>query len=234
MSKCVYSQALTNIFGQQNLETSEARLAIVQQMCKLAVTENVNDSELEIVHQVFDEFCNDILVQIRVEIAKSVCQNNYFSRQLVLKLAEGAASYAQYVLGYSKKLSSVDLIEHILTADQDKQLAIANRYRLPNDVVLTLIEHGSLEVVQDLIRNSSAKLDAHNLRQLYINFNTEPKIRELLTNRNDLPADLRELIAFDLAKQLEIFAINANNSAISARLDYGDHYGDNGDFAVVP
>jgi hypothetical protein len=29
-----------------------------------------------------------------------------------------------------------------------------------------------------------------------------------------------------------IFLINANNSAISARLDYGDHYGDNGDYGV--
>jgi pyruvate/2-oxoglutarate dehydrogenase complex dihydrolipoamide acyltransferase (E2) component len=29
-----------------------------------------------------------------------------------------------------------------------------------------------------------------------------------------------------------IFQINANNSAISARIDYGDHYGDNGDYGV--
>jgi hypothetical protein len=29
-----------------------------------------------------------------------------------------------------------------------------------------------------------------------------------------------------------IFQINANNSAISARIDYGDHYGDNGEYGV--
>ena len=30
-----------------------------------------------------------------------------------------------------------------------------------------------------------------------------------------------------------IFQINANNAAISARFDYGKHYGDNGDFGVA-
>jgi hypothetical protein len=29
-----------------------------------------------------------------------------------------------------------------------------------------------------------------------------------------------------------IFLINANNSAISSRIDYGDHYGDNGDYGI--
>lgn len=206
----VYNDSLINIFGAENLQNPASRLAIVRQMADLAQSPTIIDSEFEIVQLVFEELSLDSLLDIRIEIAKAVCLNPKFSRHLILKLAHDCVSVAQHVLCYSNKLSSVDLVDYITQGDVEKQLAIANRLNLPGEVSLSLIEHGSDIVVGDLIKNSTANLSAHNLRQIYINFGVDPQTRELLLNRADLSADLRELIAYDVSKQLENFAINSN------------------------
>lgn len=206
----MYSKALQDIFGEATLANSQSRLSIVKQMARLASAENVTEAELKIVQKTFDEFHQDKILAIRLEIAKAVCEADYASRHLILKIAEDCASVAQFVLHHSSKLSSVDLIEHIVRSGAVKQLAIANRHDLNNDVVLAIIEHGSLEVIHALIDNEMAKLTAHNLRQIYINFSMDPSLRELLCRRDDLPADLRELIAYDVAKTLELFVTKAN------------------------
>lgn len=206
----MYSKILIDIFGQDNLAQSEQRLSIVKQMADLAASIDVSDSELEIVKQVFNEFHQDNLMGIRLEIAKAVCTANYISRHLVLKIAEDCASVAQFVLHHSDKLSAFDLIEHVTRGGAVKQLAIANRHELQNNVALALIEHGTIEVIYAMIENTSAQLTAHNLRQIYINFSADAALRELLCSRDDLPGDLRELIAYDVAKTLELFVTSAN------------------------
>ncbi len=206
----MYSEMLKEIFGAHNLENGDTRLAVTKQMVDLARTPEVTDAELEIVTTVFEEFHKDKLMSVRLEIAKAVCEADYVSRHLILKVAEDCASVAQFVLHFSKKLSAIDLIEHVIKGGAVKQLAIANRNDLSNDVVLSLVEHSSIDVIYALVENETAELTPHNLRQLYINFSMDANLRSLLCNRDDLPADLRELIAFDVAKTLENYITNVN------------------------
>ncbi|NRA87633.1 MAG: DUF2336 domain-containing protein [Rhizobiales bacterium] len=149
-------------------------------------------------------------MSIRLEVAKAVCCADFISRHLILKIAEDCASISQFVLQFSNKLSSVDLIEHVIYGNAMKQIAISSRLDLSNEIVVSLIEHGNSEVINSLVSNSAAQITAHDFRQIYINFANEASLRELLCKRDDISADLRELIAFDVAKELEIFVINAN------------------------
>lgn len=206
----MYSKILVDIFGQDNLASGEQRLAITKQMATLATALNVTSAELDIVKLVFEEFHQDSLMGVRLEISKAVCRSNIASRHLILKIAEDCASVAQFVLHHSVELSSIDLIEHVAKGSPVKQLAIANRLNLENEVALAIIEHGSIEVVYALIGNMTANLSTHNLRQIYINFAADANLRELLCGRIDIPADLRELIAYDVAKSLEKFVTKAN------------------------
>lgn len=205
----MYSLALKSIFGIENLIDDEIRLSIVKQMSDLAMSEDVVTSELEIVQTLFEELSGDTCLPIRVEIAKTISHIYYFSRHLVLKMAEDSAPVAQYILCYSQHLSAIDLVEYANANNVDKQLAIANRRDLPNEVVAALIEHGTDSVVLDIIKNTTANLTADNLRQIYINFNQQDEIRGLLFDRADLPADLRELITFDMSKQLESYVVDS-------------------------
>ena len=206
----MYSQSLKDIFGAENLDNGDMRLSIVKQMADLATSSDVTEAELEIVQMVFSEFYRDTLMAVRLEISKTICEADYVSRHLILRMAEDCASVSQFILHHSTKLSPMDLIDHIVRGGAVKQLAIANRQELTNDVVLSLIEHGSIEVIYALVENQSAELDAHNLRQLYINFSMDAGLRGLLCQRDDLPADLRELIAFDVAKTLEAYVTRLN------------------------
>ena len=206
----LYSQSLKDIFGVENLKNGDARLSIVKQMADLAGTPAVSEAELEIVHMVFSEFYRDNLMAVRLEIAKAICEAEYISRHLILRMAEDCASVSQFILHYSTKLSAMDLIDHVARGGAVKQLAIANRQQLENQVVLSLIEHGSIEVIYALVENQTADLNAHNLRQLYINFSMDAGLRSLLCQRDDLPGDLRELIAYDVAKTLEAYVTNLN------------------------
>lgn len=206
----MYSDMLKNIFGAKNLENGDSRLAITKQMADLAVSPEVTEAELDIVRTVFEEFHQDKLMAVRLEIAKAVSQADYISRHLILRIAEDCASVSQFVLHYSTKLSSIDLIEHVIKGGAVKQLAIANREYLQNDVVLSLVEHSTIEVIHALVENKTAELTPHNLRQLYINFSMDASLRSLLCDRDDLPADLREIIAYDVAKTLESYVTNLN------------------------
>lgn len=206
----MYSQSLIDIFGAEHLANGEARLSIVKQMVDLANLPEVNEAELDIVKMVFSELYRDPLMAVRLEISKAICDAEYISRHLILRMAEDCASVSQFILHHSTKLSSMDLIDHVIKGGAVKQLAIANRHELSNDVVLSLIEHGSIDVIYALIENQSALLNGDNLRQLYINFSMDAGLRSLLSQRDDLPADLRELIAYDVAKTLEDYVTNVN------------------------
>lgn len=206
----LYSNSLVKIFGADNLASGETRLAIVKQMADLAKTNSVTSAELEIVSAVFNEFYNDRFMAVRLEISKAVCEADFASRHLILKIAQDCASVSQFVLQYSEKLSNADLIEYIRFGTPVKQLAIACRATLGIDVVMALIEHGTFEVVYALVENKNAEISEHGFRQIYINFSNDARLRELLVSRDNIPADLRELIAFDVAKELETFVTNLN------------------------
>ncbi|MBL1421187.1 MAG: DUF2336 domain-containing protein [Alphaproteobacteria bacterium] len=206
----MYSQSLIDIFGAEHLMYGEARLSIVKQMSDLAHSPKVTKAELDIVQMVFSEFYRDHFMAVRLEISKAICEAEYISRHLILRMAEDCASVSQFILHHSNKLSPVDLIDFVIKGDAVKQLAIAHRRNLSNDVALSLIKHGSLDVIYALVENQSAMLNADNLRQLYTNFNMDAGLRSLLSQRHDLPADLRELIVYDVAKTLEDYVINVN------------------------
>ncbi len=206
----MYSHKLNEIFGKECLSNGQSRLALVKQMANLATSKTVTNAELNIAIMVFEAFCKDTLMAVRLEVAKVVCSTDFASRHLILQMAEDCASVAQFILQYSQKLSPVDLIEHVIYGNNVKQIAISHRKKLSSDVVLALIEHGTSEVIQSLIQNKGADISAHNFRQIYINFGADASLREMLCTRADIPADLRELIAFDVAKELENFVIKAN------------------------
>ncbi|PCI88662.1 MAG: hypothetical protein COB24_01465 [Hyphomicrobiales bacterium] len=206
----MYSQSLIDIFGADHLMYGEARLSIVKQMTDLANSPEVTKAELDIVQMVYSEFYRDHFMAVRLEISKAICEAEYISRHLILMMAEDCASVSQFILHHSNKLSSVDLIDFVVKGGAVKQLAIASRHDLSNDVALSLIEHGSLDVIYALVENQSAVLNADNLRQLYTNFSMNAGLRSLLSQRDNLPADLREMIVYDVAKSLEDYVTNAN------------------------
>ena len=186
------------------------RLLIAKQMSDLANRADVSAAELDVVNQVFNEFYNDQFMAVRLEVSKAVCDKEFVSRHLVLKIAQDCASVSQFVLQYSLKLSEADLVEYVEFGSPVKQLAVASRLDLSEYVIMSLIEHASFEVICALAENLSAEISAHGFRQIYINFSNDARLRELLVSREDVPADLRELIAFDIAKELETFVTNLN------------------------
>ena len=165
---------------------------------------------LKLLVQFLMNFTSDRFMAVRLEISKAVCEADFASRHLILKIAQDCASVSQFVLQYSSKLSDADLIEYIRFGTPVKQLAIACRAKIRIDVVMALIEHGTFEVVYALVENKNAEISGHGFRQIYINFSNDARLRELLVSRDNIPADLRELIAFDVAKELETFVTNLN------------------------
>lgn len=141
---------------------------------------------------------NDILLKlvgsvektVRKELSKRLSSLEGVSPDLAYNLANDSFDVASPMLRNSKILRDEQLIEIIRNRSDSHRMAIAIRSHVSEDVSSELIDKGSEDVVEALIRNENADLSELSIKYLVAESRNIDRFQEPLLNRNDLPIEL--------------------------------------------
>lgn len=115
-----------------------------------------------------------------------------------------AVEIAAPVLKQSPRLSDADLIEIAATKSQAHLTHIARRSTLNTAVTEALVDHGNIDVANEVALNSGAKLSQLTVAKLVLRADGDGRLAETLARRADIsPAMFRRLIvqATDAVRQ---------------------------------
>lgn len=106
---------------------------------------------------------------------------------VIFSFAADEDDIASEILTNSPVLHDHELIAVARICDDVRRCAIARRVHLSSTVCRSLIEHGSVEVAQSLLKNERAKIDAAGYEAIMRRHGNTGNIESFIMKRRDLP-----------------------------------------------
>ena len=142
---------------------------------------------------------------VRRALAEVFAGNEAAPPTVVHALADDQPDVAAPVLEYSPLLLDADLVEAVASGEPDRQVAIASRVDLPCAVSAAIAEVGCAEACLVLLENSEAEVVPFSLDRIVQRFGHLAAIRDVLLDRDDLPAPTRQALVVKLSEALANF-----------------------------
>jgi uncharacterized protein (DUF2336 family) len=127
-------------------------------------------------------------------------------RTLILGLVQDQPDIAALVLAGSPVLSEADLVDAVAVGDDLCQVAVAQRRHVSVSLSAAIVEVGCAEAVTALIDNGGAELAPSTLQRAADRLGHQPRLREALLARPDVPASIRHQLALQIAASLAAWA----------------------------
>jgi uncharacterized protein (DUF2336 family) len=132
--------------------------------------------------------------KVRLALAEAIAWSPDAPRALVLSLAGDQAEIACHAITCSPVLSDADLIDLAARGSAVTRMLIAARATISRPVAAAIAEIGEEEDVLCLLENDGAAIAPQSLKRIAERLGDECEVRNLLLDRQDLPADARQLL----------------------------------------
>ncbi len=169
-----------------------ARSELLENISDLFLSPNgrLNEHERALMNDVLLKLINSVEKNVKKELSKRLANIDDVSPDLAAKLANESIEIAEPMLRKSGVLNDEQLIEIIRNRSDAHRMAIAIRSHVSEDVSGELIEKGSEDVLEALIRNENAELSELAIKYLVAESKNVDRFQEPLLDRQDLPVDL--------------------------------------------
>ena len=144
---------------------------------------------------------------VRRAMAESLAAAHDAPRHIIVALSSDVAEVAQLVLARSPVLIDADLVDAAAVGDEGMQCAIASRLTVSVSVSAALGEIGRPAPLVRLAANPGAEIAHSTLCRILERHGDQAPLREALLGRPDLPVDVAQAIAAELARSLESFVV---------------------------
>lgn len=190
MSDTEYSSRGLIKLAQDN--TSDSKQLLVENISDLFLSPKgrLNDHERVLMNDIMVKLLKNMEKNIRKNLSERLALSDVMSIELVTMLANDHIEVAAPILQQSLLLRDEDLIETIRNRTDGHRMAIAIRAHLSTEVSQQLIEYGSEDVIEALVRNEDAELSQASIDYLVGESRTVDRFQEPLLNRNDLSFEL--------------------------------------------
>ena len=131
---------------------------------------------------------------VRLGLAEALADSADAPRAIMVSLAEDQPEIASLAILRSPVLTDSDLVDLAGRGSNITRMLIAARRQLRRSVAAALVEIGDVDEVLVLLENSSAEISRLTLKRVAERHGREDRIRALLLDRDDLPADARQLL----------------------------------------
>jgi uncharacterized protein (DUF2336 family) len=163
----------------------------------------IGDKERDIALDIVRRLAGDIVQQVRQNLADAVRQSVGLPHDVALKLAQDVADVSLPFIAESVVLTDDDLIGIVEEGDTAKQLAIANRDEVSEQVVGALVDQGNEDVVVAVVSNPGAILGEPALGRALDRFGDSPRLQEPMVARNALPVGIAERLVTLVSDKLK-------------------------------
>ena len=152
----------------------------------------ISDSEKELAIKIIEHLAKDTALIIRKTLSENLKNSRSLPRDIAVGLANDIEEVALPIIEFSSVLTDTDLIKIINTGNPTKQVAIAKRSEVSNQVASVLIETNNEDAVAELVSNPGADLKEENYSRVVEKYPGSSKIHENMITKRKLPVAIRE------------------------------------------
>ncbi|NQU60474.1 MAG: DUF2336 domain-containing protein [Rhodospirillales bacterium] len=171
----------------------------------------LSDSERQMAQEIFNVMVKDAEVRVREALAINLKDNPYLSHDLALTLARDVDQVAMPVLQFSEVLTDEDLLEIIASQSPEKQVAIARRKTVSENVSGALVGTGNERAVTALVFNEGANISERDLQKVLVDLGDREAIQDALVHRPKLPISVAERLVTVVSEKLTGELLNRHN-----------------------
>ncbi len=176
---------LTNPSGEQRAETAAKFAASFD-------PEQLSSEEKQLAEDIFLIMVQDAEIRVREALSENLKENPNVPHEVALSLAQDVNQVSLPVLQFSEVLSDQDLTEIIKSQGAEKQIAIAGRANISENVSAALVQTQDENVVAQLVGNEGAEISDKSLETVVDTLGGSEKIQGAMVNRPQLPVTVIE------------------------------------------
>jgi uncharacterized protein (DUF2336 family) len=196
----------------------------------------LSPSERKIAEDIFRALVKDAEVLVREALSAQLKATPDLPHDIALALARDVDSVALPMLKFSDVLTDDDLIQIVRGCGPAKQVAVAQRAHVSENVSDAVVDAGNPDAVARLVGNEGASLSAKALDRVMIEYQDVPAIADSLSRRPNLPPAVSERLVTAITDRLQGYLVSkheispdvASNLILQAReratmslVDYG-------------
>lgn len=150
----------------------------------------LSEHERALMSDILTKLIHDVEESLRKALASALAKSEVQMPDVVKMLAEDHIEIAKPLLEKSKLLKDKDLIHIVRMRTDEHRLSIAIREGLSVEVSEALMEYGSYDVIEALLRNPDASLSLRAKEYIVAESRRVDRFQEPLVGREDLPSNL--------------------------------------------
>lgn len=179
-----------------------SRSLVAAAVAKIGELPRLKEAQVEEWRHLVDLFARDPATVVRAVLAETVKRNDKVSAETAERLAHDVIDVARPILTHSDRLSDAVLIDVIAEGDPQKQVAIAGRSHVSEEVSRVIIADGAQAPVARLAANKGASLSDADLERILERFEDAWPVLVALAKRDRLPAAVAEKVVARVSSRL--------------------------------
>ncbi|HMB48631.1 MAG TPA: DUF2336 domain-containing protein [Afifellaceae bacterium] len=153
---------------------------------------------------------DDLSTDVRAALAEALVDSDQAPHHIIISLAQDQTRVASIVAERSPVLLDSELVDMIATREEAIQRAIARRPVVTRAVSAALSEVATSTACVELLCNPGARLARFSLDRIISRHSDDANLRDTLLARQDLPADIRQILVNRFACNLKDLIVERN------------------------
>ena len=171
----------------------------------------ISENGKKLAEDIFRIMIRDVEIKVREALSESLKNCKNIPRDIVEELINDKDSVAIPFIKYYQDLSQEDLINILEMQNLNKQIAVAGRPGLSEDISQYIVDKCPEEVVGVLISNDHATIVENTYRAIIDKYSNSDNIKQRLIYRSELPTSVIEKIVNSLSGELQKRLITLHN-----------------------
>mgnify|MGYP006425258881 CR=1 FL=1 len=181
---------------------------------------DLNDSERAIAQDIFRVLVKDAEERVRAALSENLKAAPDIGADVANALASDVSdNVALPILQFSEALDEQDLIEIVQTHNEVRQIAIAGRADVSENLSDAIVDSGNEEAVATLVGNENANIRDNTLERVSDEYGHSERVQEPLVKRDKLPMRVAEKLVAKVSERLKQHLITHHNLTDSTATD---------------
>lgn len=180
------------------------RAEVVKKVAAELNGQRLSETELKIAMDVLRAMAADTEVAVRQSVAESLSRSGELPHDLALKLAHDEVSVAQPLLEGSPVLTDQDLIAILADGNGAKQIAIARRPEVSEQVSAAIVDTGNAAAVVTLVENDGAEMTERLYDRALKRYSKFETVKSAMVHRAQLPVAIAERLVAMVSDKLKV------------------------------
>ncbi len=172
--------------------TADDRAIAAHKICRSIDRDDLTPEERTRAHEILRLMAADAAELVRRALAVTLKSSDNLPHDVALQLAHDVDSIALPVLAFSPAFTDEDLKEIIKLGEPVRQLAIARRPEISEEVTATIVEFGGEKAVETAIANDNARFSEMSLQGAIDRFSKAEAVLQAVAYRQVLPLSVTE------------------------------------------